>query len=65
MLKVGDVVCLNYNVKGPSMTVSRLDALEAECVWFDDSDKLHRDTFSRDILELEYDGEEEEEDEEA
>jgi uncharacterized protein YodC (DUF2158 family) len=60
-LKVGDIVSLNYNIKGPDMTVSELTSPnEVTCLWFDDLDKLHEGVFPIATLELEYNGEEEE-----
>jgi len=66
-LKVGYVVCLNFGVTGPSMTVSEVDPSSSyvKCMWFDDDDHLHTGTFHRDTLELEFDGEEKDEKDEA
>lgn len=65
-LKVGYVVCLNYDVTSPSMTVAEiLDDVSVMCLWFDDSDTLHEGVFPAAVLEVEFDGEEEEAEEAA
>jgi uncharacterized protein YodC (DUF2158 family) len=68
--RVGDVVCLNFGVLGPDMTVAANTTNGVKCIWFDDNDILHDGVFPVDVLQLEIDreeslsGEEEEEEEE-
>jgi len=41
--KVGDIVCF-YN--SPYMTINKIVADMAECIWFDEVQQLHREEFS-------------------
>lgn len=53
--KEGDIVCLKSG--GPEMTVKSIDGGVIYCVWFDNQDKLHHESFFDNTIELAEDDE--------
>ncbi|MEJ7604533.1 MAG: DUF2158 domain-containing protein [Kofleriaceae bacterium] len=48
-MKAGDVVRLKGG--GPRMTVEVVDDGGVQCVWFDSTDRLQRDTYDAELVE--------------